>query len=38
MWKYKVRYLVVNYRVTIKERATRYKRAKAYYVIILYNY
>ena len=38
MWKYEVRYLVINYRVTIKKRATRYKHAKAYYVIILRNY
>ena len=37
MWKYKVRYLVINYRVTIKKRATRYEYAKACHVIILYN-
>ena len=37
MWKYKIRYLVINYKVTIKKRATRYKYAKVYYITILYN-
>ena len=30
-------FIYINYKVTIKKRATRYKYAKAYYVIILYN-
>ena len=30
----KVEYLVINYEVTIKKRATRYEHAKAYYVTI----
>ena len=38
MWKYEVRYLVVNYRVTMEEKATRYGHAKAYHVIILHDY
>ena len=38
MWKYKIRYLVINYRVTIKKRATKYKYAKAYHVIVLRDY
>ena len=37
MWKYEVRHLVINYRVTIKKRATRYRYAKAYHVTILYD-
>ena len=37
MWKYEVRYLVINYEVTIEKRATRYKYAKAYYITISYN-
>ena len=38
MWKYKVEYLVVNYEVTMKKRATRYEYAKAYHMIILCDY
>ena len=34
MWKYEIRHLVINYRVTIEERATRYGHAKAYHVTI----
>ena len=37
MWKYEVRHLVINYGVTIKKRATRYKYAKAYHVTISHN-
>ena len=32
MWKYEIRYLVINYRVTMEERATRYEHAKACHV------
>ena len=34
MWKYKIRYLVINYRVTMEERATRYEYAKACHMTI----
>ena len=37
MWKYEVRHLVVNYGVTMEERATRYGYAKAYHVTISRN-
>ena len=33
----KVGHLVIDYGVTMKKRATRYKYAKAYYITILHN-
>ena len=37
LWKYEIRHLVIDYGVTIEERTTRYKHAKAYYITILRN-